>query len=66
MKRRLYVDGNTVYGIDEECLIHKRQSENCVNRQDLDALWARYQEEENQREKYQKKNEAEKPYHSSV
>lgn len=45
MKRRLYVDGNTVYGIDEECLIHKRQNVAYGNRQDLDALWARYQKE---------------------
>ncbi len=45
MKRRLYVDGNTVYGIDEECLIQKRQEEKYRNRQDLDALWARYQEQ---------------------
>ena len=47
MKHRLYVDGNTVYGIDEECLIYKRQEgRNYANQQDLDALWARYQEEE--------------------
>ena len=47
MKRRLYVDGNTVYGIDEECLIYKRQGGgNYANQQDWDALWARYQEEE--------------------
>lgn len=50
MKRKLYVDGNTVYGIDEECLIQKRQEENYRNRQDLDALWARYQEQEEQKE----------------
>lgn len=24
MKRRLYVDGNTVYGIDEECIKKKQ------------------------------------------
>ncbi len=47
LKRRLYVDGNTVYGIDEECLLSKRQGINYANRQDLDALWERYQEQEN-------------------
>ncbi|MBP3543384.1 MAG: hypothetical protein J6J86_04075 [Lachnospiraceae bacterium] len=26
MKRRLYVDGNTVYGIDEECMQRKQQT----------------------------------------
>ena len=47
MKRRLYVDGNTVYGIDEECLIYKRQDgRSYANQHDLDALWARYQKEE--------------------
>lgn len=46
MKRRLYVDGNTVYGIDEECLIDKKEREHYGNRQDFDALWARYREEE--------------------
>jgi len=45
MRRKLYVDGNTVYGIDEECLIRKRQEANNMNRRDLDALWERYQEE---------------------
>lgn len=25
MKRRLYVDGNTVYGIDEECMQRKQK-----------------------------------------
>lgn len=45
MKRKLYVDGNTVYGIDEECLIRKRQEAGSMNRRDLDALWERYQEE---------------------
>lgn len=25
MKRRLYVDGNTVYGIDEECMLRKQR-----------------------------------------
>lgn len=25
MKRRLYVDGNTVYGIDEECMKKKHK-----------------------------------------
>lgn len=25
MKRRLYVDGNTVYGIDEECMKKKQE-----------------------------------------
>lgn len=44
MKRRLYVDGNTVYGIDEECLIQKRQEAGSMNKRDLDALWERYQE----------------------
>lgn len=24
MKRRLYIDGNTVYGIDEECMKERR------------------------------------------
>lgn len=24
MKRRLYIDGNTVYGIDDECMREKR------------------------------------------
>lgn len=64
MKRRLYVDGNTVYGIDEECLIYKRQDENCVNRKDLDALWARYQEEENLEKKIPEKDMVEKPSES--
>lgn len=27
MKRRLYIDGNTVYGIDEECMRKKKQHE---------------------------------------
>lgn len=26
VKRRLYVDGNTVYGIDEECMQRKQQT----------------------------------------
>lgn len=25
MKRRLYVDGNTVYGIDEDCMRKKQE-----------------------------------------
>lgn len=27
MKRRLFVDGNTVYGIDEECMKKKQREE---------------------------------------
>ena len=27
MKRRLFVDGNTVYGIDEECMQKKQKEE---------------------------------------
>lgn len=27
MKRRLYIDGNTVYGIDEECIRRKQKPE---------------------------------------
>ncbi|MBO5278541.1 MAG: hypothetical protein J6B06_03495 [Lachnospiraceae bacterium] len=27
MKRKLYVDGNTVYGIDEECMKRKQKRE---------------------------------------
>lgn len=41
MKRRIYVDGNTVYGIDEECLKKKREEKGEGDRE-LDALWQRY------------------------
>lgn len=66
MKCRLYVDGNTVYGIDEECLICKRQNKNYANSQDLDALWARYQEEECRKGEYPKKEKTENPYYPSI
>lgn len=57
MKRRLYVDGNTVYGIDEECLIQKRQEAGSMNKQDLDALWERYQENAEGSQKENRANE---------
>lgn len=45
MKRKLYVDGNTVYGIDEECLLQKRKEQRNQKNKELDVLWERYLEE---------------------
>lgn len=43
MKRRLYVDGNTVYGIDEDCMLRKqKQRENQIEGYLLILLCAAY------------------------
>lgn len=57
MKRKLYVDGNTVYGIDEECLIQKRQEACNMDRRDLNELWERYQEKSEESQKGSGANE---------
>jgi len=62
MKRRLYIDGNTVYGIDDECLIKKRKKETNPNQKDLDALWERYQRETDKENEQKEHKDADNMY----
>ena len=54
MKRKLIIDGNKVYEIDEECLEKKRHKEQEERKREWEQKWERNRKEKNSREKNRK------------